>query len=426
MHLALHAAMHVARWKTEVVWAPRRSRMELQLQFGYGMMDHSRTLIDAWGGGTVVLSPRDLSAAQLDRLAAEITTLPNGRVLLDPQFYLPYADHERLTSHDYWPAAYSTNDFWSGAELRQLMGKLSALNQKLGSAAFLLPSLFAEKVDDDWIARQEVIISEAQGLSDRPLLATVALGADAVKSDDSVDDILAAAGAWDVAGIYLVCEHPNGEYLVSDPGWLANVLDLVAGLRLKGKSVLVGYCNHQMLALACVGANELASGTWMNVRSFPPAKFRAQYEDEIKQRATWYYCPQALSEYKVPFLDIAQKQGVLARLQAPPDLGSPYADGLFSGVQPTAVQWSEQSAFRHYLQCLWSQVKRARLDTFDATVDAHERALDAAETLLQSLQRVGVRGQLRDFANAIDVNRAALSVVRSTRGPMLRRHWAVL
>lgn len=398
--------------------------MQLQLQFGYGMMDHSRTLIDAWNGGTVVLSPRDLKASQLERLAKEITELPNGSVLLDPQFYLPHADHDRLISHDYWPSSYDTNAFWSGSQLRGLITKLSELNRRLECKAFLLPSLFAEKVDDDWVDRQKVIVEEAQGSSTLPLFATVALGADAVKSDESIDDVLAAADDWDVTGVYLVCEHPNGEYLVTDPGWLANVLDLVAGLRLKRKEVLVGYCNHQMLALACVGANAMASGTWMNVRSFPPAKFRAPYDDEIKQRAIWYYCPQALSEYKIPFLDIAKKQGVVGSMQAPPELGSDHADALFSGLQPTAVNWSEQSAFRHYLQCLRSQVRRARFDSFDATADAHERALDAAAALLHSLQQAGVRGQLRDFVDAIDVNRAALSVIRSSRGPMLRRNWS--
>ncbi len=187
-----------------------------------------------------------------------------------------------------------------------------------------------------------------------------------------------------------------------------------------------GYCNHQMLALACVDANWMASGTWMNVRSFPPNKFRAQYDEEIKQRAIWFYCPQSLSEYKLPFLDIAKKQGVLAQMAPPPSFGSAHADVLFSGVQPTTVRWTEQSAFRHYLQTLWSQVKGARLGTFDDTADAHERLLDAAESLLLNLQGVGVRGQLRDFRDAIDVNRAALSVIRSSRGPMLRRKWSTL
>jgi hypothetical protein len=400
--------------------------MELQLQFGYGMMVHSRVLIRDWGGGTVILSPRDLNPRQLRQLAGDIISTPNGEVLLDPQFYLPNADHGRLTSHDYWPAEYSTDGFWSGAEIRELIRKLVALNTALRCKAMLLPGLYAERVDDDWLARQKLVIDEAVALTEFPLFVTVALGADVVRSDDQIDDILAAAETWEVAGVYLVCEHPRGEYLVTDPTWLANVLDLVAGLRLKNLDVVIGYCNHQMLALACVGANAIASGTWMNVRSFPPDKFRSQYDEEIKQRATWYYCPQALSEYKVPFLDIALKQGVLSEMAPPEVMGGGYADLLFSGVQPTSVRWTEQAAFRHFLQCLWSQTKDSRRDTFEDTADAHERALDAAEDLLATLQTAAVFGQRRDFRESIDVNRAALSVIRSTRGPILRRNWSNL
>lgn len=259
--------------------------MELKLQFGYGMMDHSRASVEAWGGATVILSPRDLTPNQLSRLAGDINALNGGGVMLDPQFYLPYADHERLTSHDYWPDQYSTAGFWSGTELRVLLTKLGQLNTSLGCKAFVLPGLFAERVDDDWTARQRMMIEEARAVSTLPLFVTVALGADTVKSDDAIDEVLSAAEHWSAQGVYLVAEHPNGEYLVTDPAWLANVLDLVAGLRLKGKTVIVGYCNHQMLVLACAGANAMASGTWMNVRSFPPDKFRMQYEDEIKQRA---------------------------------------------------------------------------------------------------------------------------------------------
>ena len=67
--------------------------MELFLQFGYGMMEHCRQLISAWGGGTAVLSSRDLNGDQLPRLASDITGISNGQVLLDPQFYVPHADH---------------------------------------------------------------------------------------------------------------------------------------------------------------------------------------------------------------------------------------------------------------------------------------------------------------------------------------------
>jgi hypothetical protein len=208
---------------------------------------------------------------------------------------------------------------------------------------------------------------------------------------------------------------------------LANVIDLAAGFRLRGKEVILGYCNHQMLIAACGAVNAIASGTWMNVRSFPPDKFRAPYEDEIRKRTTWYYCPHALSEYKIPFLDIAMRLGVLPRMAPPADLGSDYADLLFRGTQPSTVTaFGEQSAFRHYLQCLRTQVADARRPTFDETASAHDEMLDTAEALLTQLRRVGVRGGHRDFGDIVDVNRAALGVIRATRGPMLRRRWTNL
>lgn len=400
--------------------------MELYLQFGWGMMDHSRSLVSAWGGGTVILSPRDLSDAQLSKLAAEIGKV-GGKVLLDPQFYLPYEEHDRLQQHDYWPNSYSSGAFWTGTALTQLLTKLRDLNHDLASESFVLPGLFAQEVNDDWVARQSAVIEESHRLNlpQDHLLATVALSADALKNDAQIQRVLEEVDKWDVAGIYLVCEHPNGDYLVSDPSWLANVLDLVGGSRLSGKKVIIGYCNQQMLIAASASANAIASGTWMNVRSFPPSKFRNSYDDEIKQRTTWYYCPPALTEYKIAFLDIAQRQGTLDQMREPTGVSS-YANNLFSGPQPTTVPFSEQSAFRHYLECLRNQVLNARQNSFDATIEAHESLLVEAETLLTRFHSVGIRGQMRDFREIIDVNRAALAVLRTGIGPRLRRFWTEL
>jgi hypothetical protein len=164
----------------------------------------------------------------------------------------------------------------------------------------------------------------------------------------------------------------------------------------------------------------------MNVRSFPPEKFKAQYEDEIKQRATWYYCAQALSEYKIPFLDIAKRQRVLPLMAPPTDLDGGFASLLFSGVQPSSVPFSEQAAFRHYLHCLRGQCASATGASFDATIANHEQLLNDAEGLLQRLAPSGIRGQLRDFGEIVDVNRAALELFRTLRGAVLRRRWSTL
>jgi hypothetical protein len=178
-----------------------------------------------------------------------------------------------------------------------------------------------------------------------------------------------------------------------------------------------------MFIAALAKTTAIASGTWMNVRSFPPEEFVTDYEEEMKQRATWYYCPQALSEYKIPFLDIAHRLRLLERMPAPAGLDGGYVTPLFSGAQPSSVGFNEQPAFRHYLYALHEQVSRTAHATFDEAVDDHRRILDEAEINLRVLGAAGIRGQQRDFGEMVDVNRAALELFVSLRGPILRRQW---
>jgi hypothetical protein len=424
VELYVHGGLHKVLRKKYLRFSPRNRLMDLYLQFGYGMMEHCRSLVADWGGGTVILSPRDLKSDQLTRLAREITGLTRGAVLLDPQFYLPHADHERLRSHDYWPQNYATGSFWQGADLASLLEKIRRLNEALNCSTVILPGLLATRVDADWLTVQDQIVDEARAnLSRNEVMATVALSGDALRNDEQVSVLIERARNWDVGAFYVVAEHPAGKYLVDDPSWLANLLDLVGSMRMQGARVILGYCNQQMLIAGCAKASAIASGTWMNVRSFPPDKFRATYEEEVKQRATWYYCPQGLSEYKIPFLDVAHRMGVLLQMTAPRAMNSGYADDLFLGPQPSSVPFTEQLAFRHFLQCLHSQTNEAVAATFEETVLRHTQTLDAAEALLTTLAASGVRGQLRDFRDTIDVNRAALAVFKNTRGLMLARKW---
>lgn len=427
MELYLHIGLFTRNRERRVQIRTRTRLMELYLQFGYGMMQHCRHLISAWGGGTVVLSPRDMSDKQLRTLSSEITDLAGGRVLLDPQFYLPHADHERLCSHAYWPSDYNTGAFFQGRTLRDLLQKLLDLNEAVGANKIILPGLLASSIDDDWLETERAVLEVARELAgEHPVITTIALDADTTRNQDQIATLLDAAPGWKADGFYIVCEHPGGDYLVRDPNWLSNVLDLAAGLRLSGAEVILGYCNHQMLAASVVRANAICSGTWMNVRSFPPDKFRNAYEDEIRQRTTWYYCPQALSEYKIPFLDIAQRQRLLSRMAPPPELDGGYSQRLFEGPQPTTVGFSEQLAFRHYLHALRGQVEALEHESYDESHAAQDNLLTEAEELLRTLSRAGIRGQQRDFLEAVDVNRAALALLDSFRGPILRRRWKAL
>jgi len=428
MELFIHDGMWARRTRKRFSQSIGNYLMDISLQFGFGMMDHSKSLITAWGGGNVILSPRDLTSDQLEKLSSTVRALPGGSVWLDPQFYVPRADHERLCSHAYWPSNFQTGIFWQGPDLKRLIKELVKLNNTLSTSAFVLPGMLAKPVEEDWFVSQEAIIAEARASAQHQrLVCTIALSDEAVLDNNQVGELLERAESWDVDGFYIVAQHPNGAYLVTDPIWLANLLDICAGLRLLKKTVTLGYCNHQMLIAAAAKVNAIASGTWMNVRSFPPDKFIVPVEDEIRQRTKWFYCPQALSEYKIPFLDVAQRQGILSQMKPDPSLGSAYADLLFSGVQPSSVKaFSEQSAFRHYLHCLRSQGADAVKGTFRETITAQELRIDVAEKLLSTLRARGVYGGLRDFSDALDATRSALQVLISLRGPVLERNWSSL
>jgi hypothetical protein len=398
--------------------------MELYLQLGSKMMKLASSLISEWDGGTVILSPRDLESKQLRPFSNKINRLPNGAVMLDPQFYLPDADHKRLVSHDYWVDGYSTGTFFAGPQLNRLLYNLKLLNEELKTSAVILPGILGNEITDDWLNAQLMILEEAKTTNfGRPLCQTIAITSDVCRDDTQVAKLLEHIAKYPAEIYYLVCEHPKGNYLVDDATWLANVLDISAGLKLTGAKVIIGYCSHQMIVASIVKADAIASGTWLNVRAFPPAKFRIASEEETLRRAIWYYCPQALSEYKVPFLDIARKLGILSSL-APID-ADPEIKALFSGGQPTTIGLAEQTAFMHYLKMLRNQVKVSVKDTFDETVSNHDTTLLEAETLLRILKSNKISGQ-RDFSEAIDANRAAVEVIKFTRGPMLRRNWSVL
>jgi hypothetical protein len=427
MELYLHSGMFVRRWTMPLRLRSGRTLMELHLQFGFGMMEHCRHLLTEWGGGTVVLSPRDLNDKQLRALAAEVAGIEGGKTLLDPQFYVPHADHDRLCSHSFWPANFASGSFFQGPEMESLVAQIIELNTDLGTEAIILPGMLANPVDDLWLVHHESFLTTARELAgESRLYATLALAANTVRDRDQITILLEAVTRWKADGYYVVCEHPNGEYLVQDPIWLAHVLDLTAGLRLAGAEVILGYCNHQMLVAYVAGATAICSGTWMNVRSFPPDKFSKDYDEEIRRRATWYYCPQALSEYKIPFLDVAYAQDVLGHMRCPAVLDGGYVGQLFSGVQPSSVRFSEQAAFRHYLHALRGQVRSLTETAYDGAKQAHEQAIDDAEDLLNTLVSNGVRGANRDFTTSLDVNRAALAVLDSQRGAVLRRRWSSL
>jgi hypothetical protein len=402
--------------------------MELGLQFGWGMMAHSRTLVREWGAGRVILSPRDLDGDQLRRMGREISSL-GGDPVLDPQFYLPHSDHERLRSHAYWSDGFEPDHQLLPSEWSKLLSDLGALNREMGTTSLMLPGIMADSPDqlDVWLEQHETMLEEAQRLgllASRPCHITIALGSAVATHSDSCQRVIEWLEHWDVHSVYLVLEHPGAQYLSDDPIWLANGLDLVGGLRLQGKRVIVGYANQEMLIMAAAGATAIASGTWMNVRSFPPAKFRQMVDDEMRQRKVWYYAPRTMSEYGVLYVDLAAKQGLLDFMRPRPGQENRFSASLFTVAQPSTAGFGEADAFLHYLASLRAQAGALTQATFDATLGAVRTLLQDAEDGYAALSSREIRDPSRSFGpDQIQACRAALASVESGLGPRLRREW---
>ena len=396
--------------------------MDLFLQFGHGMMSMSRELIQSWEGGTVILSPRDLTYEQMQKFSSDLNSF-GGNIVVDPQFYVPHSSHGKLTEHDFWPDDYETAWLSSNKVSEMLTVLRDSYNREFNSSVFLLPCIRSSEINQDWINIHEIIVNEGIKLiSEQEIYISICLSREVMRSEEQIHLVLENLENWNVAGCYIVPEPPENTYLVEDPVWLINLIDLVAGIKLQGKKAIVGYCSHQMLCMALAKADAIATGNWLNVRSFNTARFDVS-DGGISRRSKWYYCPQALSEYQIPFLDIAQRLGVLEELVAPREFESDYAQSLFSGAQPTSTGYGEGDSFRHYLTSVRAQTRQAVKTTYTATKESLRLQLQTANELGVFLNDNGVRGKNRDFSSVVDVNIAAIDAIHQLRGLALNQFW---
>lgn len=397
--------------------------MEMMLQFGYGMMGLSQRLIEEWGGGSVILSPRDLSLEQMLNYRDNLTGL-NSNLFFDPQFFVPRTDQQNLNGHTYWPEDYNTIQFGRDS-IRRLIGRLNNdYNLPLNTAAFILPSALTDSIDEVWYKFQSIYVEEARRVvEEKPIYVTLAFSHTAIMSETNVHEALEYVEELGVQGAYVIVEPPNSQYLVDNPVWLLNLLDLTAGLKLLGLRVIVGYSNQQSLILALSNVDAIACGNWMNVRSFTTTKFNVP-EGGPRRNSLWYYCPQALSEYQLSMMDLASRFGMIEDLRADPTTyGSNHAEILFSGAQPSTTAFNQRSMFSHYLTCVKNQAESAVQPTYNETMRAMRMRIESALQLTGDFAQVGINGRQRDFSNVADSQLSTIQAYNHLRGLSMSHNW---
>ena len=403
--------------------------MELFLQYGHGMKALTIDLAKKWGGASAILSPRDMTPDQLTIWSRDFEKA-GVNCYFDPQCYCPKSELKKLSQYSYWDCSLNTKLQSGDTIIDYQIKEIKRYNDIAKSKEYILPSILHE-YDSSWmdtfIFQSKRFINSANGImSDKPILATLAFPKEfLIQSEAVIEPLLQEILEWDVSGYYVIAEALERKYLVDNPMWLSNILHLCAALKIAGKKVVFGYGNHQMLPLALLKVDAMASGTWLNVRSFTN---RFVDLDEQKRKSTWVYYPEALSEYKLSFMDWAFNNGYLASMVSEDKnfLDESINKIFQASAQPSATGFNETDAFKHYLCCLRHQIELLNRSTYKEAFESYEMLLTTAEREIERLEKGGVYAQARSFRDVIDINRAAITRLNKNHGFSLNMSWKSL
>jgi len=399
--------------------------MELFLQFGHGMKSLSIEMAKKWGGLTTILSPRDMLPSQMLSWCREFKK-NNVSCLFDPQCYCPKSELKKLFKYKYWDSSLNTNLGSVDSPETTLIKYVNEYNDIADTIFFIIPNIlerFSETWKSSWVYKSRKLNVAARNVvKNKPILATLTLPSGfLMQREDEIELLIQEILTWDVDGYYIIAETPEKKYLVDNPLWLSNVFQLCAALKLANKMVVYGYGNHQLLPLSLLKIDAIASGTWLNVRSFTN---RFIDTDEMKRKSTWVYYPPALSEYKLSFIDLAYSSGVIKDMQPHSDFSNEYSDLIFkTKALPSATGLTETTTFKYYLASLKKQIDDLIQPTYEATLSANEVLINTSEATISQLEKKGIFAQTRSFREIVDVNRAAMQLLDSSRGFSLSLSW---
>lgn len=397
--------------------------MELYLQMGHGMQAMTQELVKTWKTGRVIISPVNF---QPDRVAAYANSIISlgGEVLFDPQMFYPKEGNAKLKVYDYWPLDGVSISSKDGNQT--INRELLRINNEIESCAIILPG--KEMSENDFGYGLQWMEESAEYFADKtekPLFATLCLYPETIRDVNSIESLVEQLRKLKVDGFYIIPHPSNNEYIVSDPLWSIGIMKLISCLKLSRRKTIIGYSNHQGLLYALAGADGIASGTYMNTRSFMPAKFKSPKDEDIKQRSTWFYLPTAFCEYKAITLDVANQRRFLDEFKPQGDFWNNYSSMLFMGARPSTTNYKEANSFRHYLHCLRIQCNMLSGSSYSDVFSAYEFMLNNADNKIKDFRKRGISGQNRDFQPALDANRLAMCTNDADYGLRLKLDWNI-
>lgn len=398
--------------------------MKLYLQMGHGMQQMCVSLIQHWGEGTVIFSPVNIGATKLKNLAKQYRK-SGGQVLFDPQLYYPHDGADKLKQYDYWPDANTT--ITETITHQRICRDILAINTEMETESIILPGV---EMDIDSFEYGITWLTDSahyfRDHTNKPLLATVCLYTEVLRSSHAIEELLGRLTQIDVDGYYIVARSSNDEYIISDTNWMMGLTKLITCLKLSEKIVVLAYTNHQGLIASLAHADAIASGNYMNTRQFVPERFQSKKADIDRRKSNWYFHPFAITEFKADILDVAFNRGFLDSFMPLGDFRNPYSEMLFSGALPSSTQFNETRSFMHYLHCMKILCDSLTLDTYEDTKERFAFILDNSELKIREYTTKGMRSQNRDFGVGLESLRIAAAAIDEDYGFRLSLDWARL
>lgn len=396
--------------------------MQIVLQFGYGMRPVATACLKSWGGGTAILSPRDMNPSQVKGYADAVNSIKNCSVLLDPQCYSKESTHPRLHSHGYWPKDFSTKTMTDATSLQNLLLKLLKINEDIEAKEMILPLQVLRDTSMTTKRRLQAIVEAADSLKGAPpYRVSIPVGVDILKDTDNTSELIELLRGIPLKRIYFVAEREGASYWVEDSTWIENVLHLCADFRMRGIDTILGHGNPQMLVVAATGCRSVATGTWSNVRSFSLKRLNLPEESALRT-TQWLYVDGALAEIKKKTVAKAYENGKLKFISKYVTPTSPQIKALMKSGDASGIL-TRTVSFLHYLEAMRMQADAVPDDSFTSAYSAVEGMFSNASAATEELLKNGISGENRDPTRMINASVAALKSFRSKRGAVLLRSW---
>lgn len=265
--------------------------MKLYAQQGHGTGEKiSEGLSRGWIDGAI-LSPKDNRREKIERHLADIAVnFPQADRLFDPQFYaslLALVDGARLgrlTAEDYpYFEARRRGQLESETQIRRDLAAVLRFEAGLSVTHAIAPNIVIPQTlnSAEAVIAKNFIRNTRSSWSEvgdnRPVYATLAVGADALQDRQELEEFL--------SDITLLEERPDGFYLLVrqesstateqliDSRSLAGWMLLNYSLKLNGFEVVNGFSDILTPFLCAVGGDAGATGWWSNLKTFALDRF---------------------------------------------------------------------------------------------------------------------------------------------------------